>query len=166
MQRDTSDITVEHLLNLIDDYINGLKQERPLIIWCEEAAIRDPHSFANNLSNKYFPKVAFYNWAGSPLTGHKKQFKDGKVAEITLEERMSFCIPKDVIRIDDDGSLISKVYIHSPVMCTIGENGLTSIEYGQMIHEKLHLPVILLFHESYRPRIIADMSGYDQYICK
>lgn len=162
-------ISVDDLVALILEYADSDKtQDRPVIVWFDnvEADIlkysphSDPAGFASALSRSN-NKIAFYEKAGSPLTDHDHVGDgNGGVRRLSDEERMKFAIPSDVIR-----QGITKVFIHAPYICYIGEKGLTSLEYGVMVHNELSMPVFIMYPHSWKERIKADISHYDEYLC-
>lgn len=164
---DNKKISFEELTDLINQYANGTKaQTTPQIIWFDNNAelvkYRDVPGFASYLgcSND---RIVFYEKSGSPLTDHDR-LKDGTM--ITNEMRLSFCLT-NLIKFDDHRNLYSRLFIHSPFTCYIGDNGLTSLEYCIMLHENLHMPVILMYPLQYREKIIAEGSidGYEELMC-
>ncbi len=170
-------ITFDQLLSKIDNYADGINcQSRPEIIWLEnvesEIASIAPHSDAPGLAAALAAKddrIAFYEKAGSPLTDHKHRYhENGNIVSVSSDERYSFCLPCPPIKIDNDGQLYTRVFIHSPYICYIGEDGLTSLEYGIILHEKLDIPVLLMYPYRWRERIISkgDVSEYEEILCR
>lgn len=168
-------IAVDELIDLLDEYISDNKiQSRPAILWIDKPTFTllnhtgsnptDITGFALNLAALSNNRIAFWDKAGSPLTDHKYISDNGVVRLITEEERYTFCLPS-VIKKSNDGELITKVFIHTPLACTIGDEGITSIQYGVMIHEKLSIAVFLFFPLSWKESIYADLSAYDQFLC-
>lgn len=168
-----NNISFEELSAMIKQYADGSKkQDRPQIVWIDDniaeiVKYRDVIGFASSLG-KSDEKIAFYDKAGSPLTDHEHRLdNDGNLVKISEKERMSFTIPSPAIKYDDKGNLITRLFIHSPFICYIGEKGLTSLEYGVLVHENLNIPTILMYPLNFRERILAkgSISGYDELFC-
>lgn len=147
------------------------KQKKPVIVWFENvsgdilkyASIGEPYDLAVSLS-KADDEIALNGDAGSPLTDHDKCFDGDKVRNITDEERYAFIIPS-CVKISGSGELITKVYLHSPIIRYIGKKGLNSIQFAEMVHDKLNLPVFLLFPLKWKEKMNADFSAFDEILC-
>lgn len=128
-------IAFDQLIERIQDYSNGmLQQDRPEIIWLDHVdseisrldteingKILDPPDGVTlgALLAKMNDRITFWNKTGSPMTGHKWRFdRDGQVLRITEKERYGLTIPES-IRINDNGTLYTRMLIHSPFLCHI-----------------------------------------------
>lgn len=167
-------ITLDKFLTMVEEYANGsLEQPRPIIIWIDnlerELVRMDPHGdivgFAGYLSSLY-PTVSATYVPGSPLTGHKYYLTEKGVSRVSDELRYSLTIDENVIKYDNNGNLITRLYIHSPFSARLGENGLNSLEYGQILHKHLGIHVILMYPLEWKERFHVDMSDYDQFLCQ
>lgn len=147
------------------------KQKKPVIVWFENvsgdilkyASFGEPFDLACSLSEAD-DEIALNLDAGSPLTDHDKCIDGDKVRNITDEERYAFIIPS-CVKISGSGELITKVYLHSPIIPYIGEKGLNSIQFAEMVHDKLNLPVFLLFPLKWKEKMNADFSAFDEILC-
>lgn len=147
------------------------KQKKPVIVWFENvsgdilkyASFGEPYDLAVSLS-KADDEIALNHDAGSPLTDHDKCIDGDKVRNITDEERYAFIIPS-CVKISGSGELITKVYLLSPIIPYIGEKGLNSIQFAEMVHDKLNLPVFLLFPLKWKKKMNADFSAFDEILC-
>lgn len=147
------------------------KQKKPVIVWFENvsgdilkyASFGEPYDLAVSLS-KADDEIALNHDAGSPLTDHDKCIDGDKVRNITDEERYAFIIPS-CVKISGSGELITKVYLHSSYIPYIGEKGLNSIQFAEMVHDKLNLPVFLLFPLKWKKKMKADFSAFDEILC-
>lgn len=169
-------ISFDQLISKIHQYAEGsCRQDFPEIIWLDNVegeisnitSTSDAPGLAAALAAKD-DRVAFYYKAGSPLTDHKQRFDEhGNIVKVSDEERNSFCIPSPPIKIDKDGLLYTKLFIHSPYICYIGEDGITSLEFGLMLHERLNLSVLILYPFRWRDRIISkgSINGYNELLC-
>lgn len=162
-------ISVADLVKLIKES-KDKPQEKPAVVWFDNAKeeIRkfaqagDAIGLACALS-KEDSEITFDTHAGSPLTDHRYLIDGDKVREITEEERRQFIAPSCMF--DDNGNLTSKVFIQADILGYIGKNGLNSVEFGEMVHERLGVPVFLLFHLPHRRKMEADFSHYNEYLC-
>ena len=163
-------ISVDELVEMVKASKSS-KQKKPVIVWFENvsgdilryASIGEPYDLAVSLS-KADDEIALNGDAGSPLTDHDKCFDGDKVRNITDEERYAFIIPS-CVKISGSGELITKVYLHSPIIPYIGEKGLNSIQFAEMVHDKLNLPVFLLFPLKWKEKMNADFSAFDEILC-
>ena len=147
-------ITVDELVSLIQEYKDGLKnQKKPEIIWFDKVEgdllKYSPNGYYEDLAytlSKQDEEIALNPQTGSPLTDHNQIYdeKNKGVRTITEKERYSFILPS-AIKFDENGNIISKVYLHTSPTLYIGKNGLTSLEYSKMVFDNLHLPVLLFF---------------------
>ena len=167
-------ITVDELVDLVkESKAEQNYPEKPIVVWFDRvegdilkyAEFGDCMGLADALANSD-KEIVLNREKGSPFTDHKKGYDKEKnvVRDITEKERYSFIIPS-VIEFDDNGRMITKVYIHSSFTSYIGENGLTSIQFSKMVHENLKLPVFLFFSIEWRDKIDDDFSGYEEYLC-
>lgn len=168
-------ITVDELVTLIQELKSGNKnQAKPAIVWFDkvegdilryDADHGDWVGLANALA-KNDNEIAVNPESGSPFTDHKKLYDEEKniVRDITKEERYSFVLPP-VIKFDDEGKLTTKCYIHYSWEPYIGDDGLTTLEYSKMIHEKMKLPVFLFFPIGFKEKINGDFSEYEEFLC-
>lgn len=165
-------ITLDGLFEMVSDCLSNKKQETPAIVWFDGKLVLDNNTFQDYaafglwLSEQFPSKVVCWDKAGSPLTDRTRRYdKDGNIIAISDEERNEFCVP-DLIK-SENGKLVTKLFIHFMYICYIGEKGPTSIEYGIQLHDKLNLPVMLFYPYAWKDRIeaMADLSGYEQYIC-
>ncbi|MDE7135992.1 MAG: hypothetical protein K2N91_05120 [Muribaculaceae bacterium] len=167
---DNKRFSVDELVNHIQEYADtDKKQERPVIVWFEDNVEGDILKYSDTSASavglasalsKSNCKIAYYDNVGSPLTDHDYMAEGDQVKKLSEADRRQFIIPQGVI---EPGT--TKVYIHAPHICYIGEKGLTSLEYGAMVHDRLHLPVFIMFKSSWKKRINADLSAYDEYVC-
>lgn len=167
-------ITVDSLVSLIQDYKDGLKkQNKPEIIWFDRvegdllkySSKGDYEDLAYTLS-KNDDKITLNVQTGSPLTDHDQVYDEEKntIRKITDEERYSFILPS-VIKFDDKGNIVSKVYLHTSPTSYMGKKGLNSLEYSKMVHDNLHLPVLLFFPLKWREKLKDNIEGYNEYVC-
>lgn len=163
-------ISVDELVEMVKASKSS-KQKKPVIVWFENvsgdilkyASFGEPIDLALSLSEAD-DEIAF-NWdAGSPLTDHDKCIDGDKVRNITDEERYAFIIPS-CVKISGSGELITKVYLHSSYIPYIGKKGLNSIQFAEMVHDKLNLPVFLLFPLKWKEKMNADFSAFDEFLC-
>lgn len=163
-------ISVDELVEMVKASKSS-KQKKPVIVWFENvsgdilkyASFGEPFDLALSLSNAD-DEIAFNRDTGSPLTDHDKCIDGDKVRNITDEERYAFIIPS-CVKISGSGELITKVYLHSPIIPYIGEKGLNSIQFAEMVHDKLNLPVFLLFPLKWKEKMNADFSAFDEILC-
>lgn len=167
-------IKVKELISLIQDYKEGLKkQNQPEIIWFDkvEGDLLEftPKGYYEDLAytlSKKDEDIVVNDQTGSPLTDHNQIFDEKKntIRNITEEERYSFILPP-VLKFDAKGNISTKVYLHTSPTSYIGKKGLTSLEYSKMVHDKLHLPVLLFFPLRWREKLKKDIDGYKEYVC-
>ncbi|MCH5230124.1 MAG: hypothetical protein J1F12_09065 [Muribaculaceae bacterium] len=163
-------ISVDELVEMVKASKSS-KQKKPVIVWFENvsgdilkyASFGEPYDLAVSLSEAD-DEIAFNRDAGSPLTDYDKCIDGDKVRNITDEERYAFIIPS-CVKISGSGELITKVYLHSPIIPYIGEKGLNSIQFAEMVHDKLNLPVFLLFPLKWKEKMNADFSAFDEILC-
>lgn len=163
-------ISVDELVEMIEAGKSS-KQDKPVVVWFENvsgdilkyASFGEPIDLALSLSEAD-DDIALNLETGSPLTDHDTCIEGGKIKKITDNDRYKFLIPS-CVRISGSGKLITKVYIHSSYTPYIGEKGLDSIQFAEMVHSKLNIPVFLLFPLKWKEKMNADFSSYDEFLC-
>lgn len=168
-------IRFKELIEMIFNHVNDeVPQTKPSIIWFDNVDsdllqftnMPTPAHFGWSLS-KIDNRIAFWENTGSPLTGPKHKIdSEGKVVLISEEERYKFCFPSHIIKFEND-QLITKVFIHSPFCgeLQIGDNGLNSIEYGILFHQKMNIPVFIFYPFEWKNDLKVDISEYEEYLC-
>lgn len=165
-------ISFEELTKMISQFADGsVNQTQPQIIWfdniAEIARFGSVADYASYLSSRN-DRIAYDFNAGSPLTDKRHRFNNnGEIVKITDEERFSLAIPVPPIKLDENNHIHTRVYIHSPYIAYIGENGLTSLEQGVMLFNNLHIAVLLMYPLAWRERILkaGNADDYEELFC-
>ena len=167
-------ITVYELISYIQEYKDGSKkQNKPEIIWFDKvegdllrySPLGNYEDLAYSLS-KQDEEITLNDQTGSPYTDHDQVYDGEKniIRKITEEERNSFVLPY-AIKFDDNGQIITKVYLHTSPINYHGKKGLTSFQYSKMVHNNLNLPVLLFFPFKWKEKIKENLEGYEEYLC-
>lgn len=168
-------ITFDNLMGIIEGYLEGGKQEQPVIVWFDCPVVLQQlqeggmapgvSGFAQWLS-EHFANVVFNASPGNPLTNHDYMLSENGRERITdaIRKQNEECI-HDAIQSDNDGNLLTKLYIHSPHVFSIGEKGMTSFEYGIMLNSKYSLPNMIFYPVEWKDKISADLSQFAQLTC-
>lgn len=167
-------ITVDELVSLIQEYKKGKRsQNNPEIIWFDKVEgdllKYSPRGNYEDLAyslSKQDKEITLNDQTGSPFTDHDQVYDEEKniVRKITEEERNSFILPY-AIKFNDNGQIISNVYLHTSPINYHGKKGLTSFEYSKMVHNNLNIPVLLFFPLKWREKNKENLSGYEEYLC-
>lgn len=167
------ELSVDELVNLITELKTGQKtQERPVVVWVDKvegdilkyADYGDYRGLAQSFCDND-GRVVFNAQIGTSFTGHDYYIdENGDKKKITDSLRNQFFIP-EVIRSNSNGDIITKIYIHSPLSCNIGEKGITSAQLGKMIKDKLGISVFMFYPLSWREKFKKHFQEYDEVIC-
>lgn len=163
-------ISVDELVNMIHNSKDPKnKPTKPVVVWFDNvrdnirryAKAGDVVGLASALADND-AEITFYSKAGSPLTDQPYAAVGNTITNLTDEDHREFIIPSCMV---ENGELKTKVFIHASIIGYIGEKGLTSFEYGQLVYERLKLPVFLFYSIKHKEKIDADFSKYDEYYC-
>lgn len=166
-------LTVDELVTFITELKTGQKtQERPVVVWVDKvegdiltyAHYGDYRGLAESFSDKD-GKVVFNAQVGTSFTDHDYYIDEkGVTKKITDSLRNHFFITS-VIRNKNNGDFFTKVYIHSPFSCSVGEKGVTSAQLGEMVKNELGITVFLFYPLAWREKLKEHFHKYDEVIC-
>lgn len=163
-------ISVDELVNMIRNSKDPKnKPTKPVVVWFDNvrddirryAKAGDVLGLASALANND-TEITFFSKPGGPLTDQPYAVAGDTVTKLTDKDLYEFILPSCMV---ENGEIKTKVFIHASIIGYIGEKGLTSFEYGQLVYERLNLPVFLFYSKKHKEKIVADFSKYEEYYC-
>ena len=163
-------ISVDELVNMIRNSKDPKNTPtKPIVVWFDNvrddirryAKVGDVLGLASALADND-AEITFYSKPGGPLTDLPYAVVGDTISKLTDENLYEFILPSCMV---ENGEIKTKVFIHASIIGYFGEKGLTSFEYGQLVYERLNLPVFLFYSIKHKEKIDADFSKYDEYYC-
>lgn len=157
-------IIFNELIELIQSYLQGANQAKPLFVWCDN--FRDLGVVSNRISKQYKDVL---NWdldgpqkAGG-LIGDGYVDSDGKLIPLNEVAGHTCPIPRAIY--NQDGSL-KKLFIYGSIFKRpIEDKCLTIIEWAARLHSTLNIPIIILYDISSQKEDFKGIDNYEQIVC-